>query len=84
MSDESERLIQQALLELYESDAPLSVSEIATRTNTRSRQEAKSVLRKMIGRGLISSTPDWRFRLGTRARRSLQDTETVQEGGLDE
>lgn len=46
-------------------DGSVSLDHFVSHTAVQDREEAKTVLRTMIERGMVSTTPDWEYRLAT-------------------
>lgn len=72
MTDRIDDLVHETKLILYQADEPLTQTAILSRTAVADRDEVNEVLRKMIANGMITSTPEWNYKLGTRARRSVE------------
>lgn len=53
---------------MAEADEPVSISRLVEETDVSNRKEAKIILRKMIDRGLLTTAPGFRYRLGSKGR----------------
>lgn len=45
-----------------------SVDDLVGSSQLDSREEAQTVLRKLVNQGKVSQTPDWEYKLATRLR----------------
>lgn len=72
MSDDEAR-IERVQTVLYRSETPMALTDIEDEIDVDGRAETKRLLRTMIDRGMIATTPGFKYRLSASVRRSMED-----------